>query len=87
MKFRRGRGDIEDLAFGVLCLRALGRAELGACLTHGRGELRSSREHNAKNGVKNLKGAQAIPEFHPPSPRMPCNKADAVRSARPEGKI
>jgi len=36
MKFRCGRGDIEDLAFG----------------------------HSAKNGVKNLKGAQAISEFH-----------------------
>ncbi|HZX11211.1 MAG TPA: hypothetical protein VFG01_09735, partial [Acidobacteriota bacterium] len=42
----------------------LSGAELGACLTHGRGELRSSREHSAKNGVKNLKGAQAISEFH-----------------------
>jgi len=29
----------------------------------GRGELRSSRKHSAKNGVKNLKEAQAIPEF------------------------
>jgi len=54
MKFRCGRGDIEDLAFGVLCLSELGKAELRACLIHGRGELRSSREHSAKNGVKNL---------------------------------
>jgi len=44
-------------------LRELSGAELGACLTHGRGELRSSRKHSAKNGVKNLKEAQAIPEF------------------------
>ena len=28
MKFRCGRGDIEDLAFGVLCLRELSEAEL-----------------------------------------------------------
>ena len=68
MKFRCGHGDIEDLAFGALCLRELGGAVLRACLTHGRGELRSSREHSAKNGVKNLKGAQDISEFHISSP-------------------
>ena len=68
LKFRCGRSDIEDLAFGVLCSRELGEAELRACLTHGRGELRSSREHSAKNGVKNLKGVQAISEFHIGSP-------------------
>jgi len=28
LKFRCGRSDIEDLAFGVLCLRELGKAEL-----------------------------------------------------------
>ncbi|MCD6516004.1 MAG: hypothetical protein J7L72_01060 [Candidatus Aminicenantes bacterium] len=54
MKFRCGRGDIEDLAFGVLFLSELGKAELRAYLTHGRVELRSSREHSAKNGVNNL---------------------------------
>jgi len=64
MKFRFGHGDIEDLAFGVLCLRELSEAELRACLTHGRGELRRSREYSTKNGVKNLKGAQATSEFH-----------------------
>jgi len=53
-QFRCGRGDIKDLAFGVLCLRELSEAELRACLTHGRGELRRSREYSAKNGVKNL---------------------------------
>jgi hypothetical protein len=35
MKFRCGRGDIKDLAFGVLCLRELSEAELRACLNGG----------------------------------------------------
>ena len=44
-------------------MRGLGGAELGACLTHGRGELHRNREYSMKNGVKNLKEAQAIPSF------------------------
>ena len=42
-------------------MRGSGEAGLGACLTHGRGELRSSRKEGTKNGVKNLKGAADIP--------------------------
>ena len=54
MKFCCGWSDIEDLAFWERYLREPGKAGLGACLTHGRGELRSSRKERSKNGVKNL---------------------------------
>jgi len=51
-------------------LRGSGEAGLGAYLTHGRGELRSSRKEGTKNGVmgrlgRDLKGASDIPSAFP----------------------
>jgi hypothetical protein len=44
--------------------KGIHRAGQRVCLTHGRGGVAEPLRKTKKNGVKNLNGAQNIPEFH-----------------------